>query len=312
MDRAPLINAAEAPEAIFGLRGWRIELVQLGRGPLRASSAFSPAAGLELIDLNFGPAAVLRGVSPRGSTALVFAHPASRPFRVVDGPLGRGVCLMIGSMAPIDIYMPEGSRGGLASIASSISIPIDKAPAPGATEFRSLNLEHPSLLLNLLEDTERCRPEFSFQASFSQQLVRETVQMIAQSTLLPADPGNKRMRRLAVQRASSYVDAHLSERITLADLCRAAGARSRTLEYGFLQCYDVGPMSFLRKMRLSRVRRELSRTPSSAASVAASARRWHFSHMGQFSRDYRLLFGESPSRTLARAREQALHPNPHA
>ena len=168
------------------------------------------------------------------------------------------------------------------------------------------------MLLNLLDDTERCRPEFSFQASFSQQLVRETVQMIAQSTLLPADPGNKLMRRLAVQRASRYVDAHLSERITLADLCRAAGARSRTLEYGFLQCYDVGPMSFLRKMRLSRVRRELSRTPSSAASVAASARRWHFSHMGQFSRDYRLQFGESPSRTLARAREQALHSNPHA
>ena len=221
MDRAPLINAAEAPEAILGLRGWRIELVQLGRGPLRASCAFSPAAGFEFIDLNFGPAAVLRGVSPRGSTALVFAHPASQPFRVVNCPLGRGACLMVGSMAAIDIYMPEGSRGCLASIASSISIPIDKAPAPGATEVRSLNIEHPSLLLNLLDDAERCRPEFFFQASFGQQLVRETVQMIAQSKLLPADPGNKLMRLLAVQRASRYVDAHLSERITLADLCRA-------------------------------------------------------------------------------------------
>ena len=157
------------------------------------ADCFEPAARShlplvsELIDLNFGPAAVLRGVSPRGSTALVFAHPASSPFRVVDGPLGRGVCLMLGSMAAIDVYMPEGSRGCLASIASSVAIPIDKAPASGATEFRSLNLEHPSLLLKLLDDAERCRPEFVFQASFSQRLVRETVQIIAQSMRLPAD-----------------------------------------------------------------------------------------------------------------------------
>jgi hypothetical protein len=51
------------------------------------------------------------------------------------------------------------------------------------------------------------------------------------------------------------------------------------------------------------VRNELADQKLGGRSVAETARRWRFNHMGQFGRDYRLLFGESPSITLARSRE---------
>ena len=83
------------------------------------------------------------------------------------------------------------------------------------------------------------------------------------------------------------------------DLCEAAGVSTRALEYGFRDFYDLGPMAYVRNLRLCRVRHDLL-DPAHADSVSSAARRWSFTHMGQFSHDYRVLFGEMPSKTLAR------------
>lgn len=48
-------------------------------------------------------------------------------------------------------------------------------------------------------------------------------------------------------------------------------------------------------MRLARVRRQLT---EGKTTVAQAASRWGFWHLGQFARDYRLQFGELPSKTL--------------
>jgi len=84
--------------------------------------------------------------------------------------------------------------------------------------------------------------------------------------------------------------------IALMDLCEAAGVSTRALEYGFRDFYGLGPMAYVRNLRLCRVRHDLL---DHADSVSSAARRWSFTHMGQFSHDYRALFGEMPSMTLA-------------
>ena len=105
-------------------------------------------------------------------------------------------------------------------------------------------------------------------------------------------------RHIAVIRACEFVDSHLRAPIALVNLCEAAGVSTRALEYGFRDFYDLGPMAYVRNLRLCRVRHDLL-DPTQAPSVSSAARRWSFTHMGQFSHDYRALFGEVPSKTLA-------------
>ena len=111
-------------------------------------------------------------------------------------------------------------------------------------------------------------------------------------------------RHRAVVRACAFIDANLRTSIALADLCAAAGVCTRALEYGFHDFYELGPMAYVRNLRLCRVRHDLQAPGSEDDSVSSAARRWSFTHMGQFSHDYRVLFGEMPSETLARRRRE--------
>ena len=87
----------------------------------------------------------------------------------------------------------------------------------------------------------------------------------------------------------------------VADLCRMAGTSERTLYYAFIDRFGIPPARFMKLFRLNRVRAALcgARPP---ISIADTANRWDFWHMGQFARDYRRLFGEAPSQTLRRGR----------
>jgi AraC family ethanolamine operon transcriptional activator len=111
-------------------------------------------------------------------------------------------------------------------------------------------------------------------------------------------------RHRAVVRACAFIEANLRASIALADLCAAAGVCTRALEYGFHDFYELGPMAYVRNLRLCRVRHDLQMPGGEDDSVSSAARRWSFTHMGQFSHDYRVLFGEMPSETLARRRRQ--------
>jgi AraC family ethanolamine operon transcriptional activator len=61
----------------------------------------------------------------------------------------------------------------------------------------------------------------------------------------------------------------------------------------------MSPMQYLGLKRLNLARRELQRR-NSQTSVTATAMNFGFWHLGRFADEYRSLFGESPSATLAR------------
>jgi AraC-like DNA-binding protein len=87
---------------------------------------------------------------------------------------------------------------------------------------------------------------------------------------------------------------------TSGELARATGVSVRALQKAFAKADELPPMTYLRQLRLHRVRSELtdaSQTRSSVA-VTAVASRWGFVHLGRFAQQYRQLFGEPPSQTL--------------
>ncbi|HHI5373152.1 TPA: helix-turn-helix transcriptional regulator, partial [Streptococcus pneumoniae] len=70
----------------------------------------------------------------------------------------------------------------------------------------------------------------------------------------------------------------------------------RSLYAGFREHLGVAPMARLKQMRLEAARRYLQAGGMSVTEVALAC---GFTHLGQFSADYRHRYGERPSETLS-------------
>jgi len=105
-------------------------------------------------------------------------------------------------------------------------------------------------------------------------------------------------RRLA-REAAAWLRAHLTEELTISDLCRALEARERTLHAAFCEHMATSPKAYFKGLRLTAARRELLHADQGIR-VTDVALRWGFLHFGWFAHDYRQKFGEAPSATLRR------------
>lgn len=104
-----------------------------------------------------------------------------------------------------------------------------------------------------------------------------------------------------VKRAEEYMRLHPGEAIRIEDLVSVSGVSARALFKGFRRFRGVGPMAYLKAVRLDRVRSALS-DADDPRGVSAVARAFGFRHMGNFAKDYQARFGERPSDTRRRLR----------
>jgi transcriptional regulator GlxA family with amidase domain len=103
-----------------------------------------------------------------------------------------------------------------------------------------------------------------------------------------------------VKRAIDLVRAYPESAWTTAKLARATGVSARALQKAFARSGEPPPMTYLRHLRLHRVRAELADASQRrcSATITTVASRWGFVHLGRFAQQYRQVFGESPSQTL--------------
>jgi AraC-like DNA-binding protein len=87
-------------------------------------------------------------------------------------------------------------------------------------------------------------------------------------------------------------------------LCAAMGIAERTLRACCVKSVGLSPGQYIRLRQLNLARSELQRA-SATTTVAQIALRCRFSELGRFAVYYRMLFGESPSETLRRARAES-------
>lgn len=92
---------------------------------------------------------------------------------------------------------------------------------------------------------------------------------------------------------------HEADPIYSGELARKVGVPVRTMHDAILRYRRMSLHRYLRLRRLWLVRKSLL---AGTHSVKASALAFGFWHMGDFSRSYRLQFGETPSETLAKSR----------
>ncbi len=124
---------------------------------------------------------------------------------------------------------------------------------------------------------------------------------------LPAQPDKclrppKPFRRAElVDEAEAYMQSNLDQPLTLKDLCKILNTSSRALNYGFQDVFSMGPMAYLKILRLHGVRRVLKTANPNTTLIADVAARFGFWSAGHFTRDYKQMFGELPSETLKQA-----------
>jgi transcriptional regulator GlxA family with amidase domain len=106
----------------------------------------------------------------------------------------------------------------------------------------------------------------------------------------------------SVYRAEAFIEAHVTDAITLDDIAAAARAPVRTLLDGFRRFRDTSPMQYLRSVRLNLARERLLSDQS--ASIASIALECGFGNLGRFAQNYAERFGERPSETRVGSRRR--------
>lgn len=133
-------------------------------------------------------------------------------------------------------------------------------------------------------------------------------EVLADTVRLLDDPGEQSRghdlhganARLALDKASEYIDGHLGEPMRMTSVCRYARTTLRTLERIFAREVGISPQQYVKVRRLNACRRRLL-AADKGLSVKHVARRCGFTHLGRFAGDYRAQFGESPRQTLLRS-----------
>jgi AraC-like DNA-binding protein len=105
---------------------------------------------------------------------------------------------------------------------------------------------------------------------------------------------------MIVRRARSFIMENLAEPISPDLLAGAARTSRRTLFRAFAEILGDTPQTYIRRLRLHRIRHDLASDAERACTVALIANEWGIGELGRMSGWYRDLFGELPSDTLAK------------
>ncbi|MFI4945971.1 MAG: helix-turn-helix domain-containing protein [Burkholderiales bacterium] len=113
--------------------------------------------------------------------------------------------------------------------------------------------------------------------------------------------------RSLAEAAAAWLRAHLTDALSIGDLCAALDVRERTLHAAFCEHLSSSPKAYLKALRLTAARGELLRADRETR-VTDVALRWGFLHFGWFAHDYRRHFSETPSATLRRGFTRSTRP----
>ncbi len=111
---------------------------------------------------------------------------------------------------------------------------------------------------------------------------------------------NDLRRDRALEAALALIQTANGDKINLHDLCCKTEVSERTLRYAFEERLGVSPKTYINAFRLNQVRYVLRDAAPGQVAIRDVAADQGFWHPGQFSTDYRRMFGESPRETLRR------------
>lgn len=267
---------------------------------------------------SLGPAMLFGGVMSKDCYTLVFVTACERKGHSFNFATEHHDGYM-GFFPPggiLDAYTPEGYASATLTVPAAVFLAAVERLFPEIPDgilrdgaCMRIGLPEQNLLRSLLGSTESGVKDRS--ATLMGPIGREALEsdlldafilgLRAGCDSLMPSPGLRMTKRLArLRKARDYIADHMHQPISLMELCAELGMSRRGVELLFQDSLGIGPASFIRHQRLHGVRRTLLSSAPVAGTVKESALQWGFWHMGHFSREYRSLFGETPSTTAAR------------
>ena len=130
---------------------------------------------------------------------------------------------------------------------------------------------------------------------------RDCVSDLPRSTDRPVAPWQVRL-------AEGYIEQHWAEPLRIEDLVEVTGASARSLFKTFQKSRGCSPMAFAKTVRLRNAHAILARS-GPGVTIAGVGLMCGFQNLSYFAREYRALFNELPSTTLARAKGERNFPH---
>ena len=136
---------------------------------------------------------------------------------------------------------------------------------------------------------------------FEQELIEVLIDCLTRAQWRPVSPDTRRQARI-MERFEKALADRPGRNIDLTALRKILCVSERTLQSCCRRFLGIGPARYLRLRRLAVLRSALLNPRPVTASVAELAGRLGFTKPGRLGAAYRMVFGETPSMTLQRAR----------
>ena len=305
------VTSTDIEEQAASLDGWNQVYEQMTPGPFVGKLHELRFSGVQLFRETSNQAVHECGTPWRGSRAVGVPVGMSGTALFRGQPIDVDALVTLGPDEELDFYAPRGlDILGLAIDAGVLEAHARQVehrdiavvfgtgsvftPGPARLdEFRRAMLS----VLQALDANPTALQYRQAQRLLEQTMLGAVVAVVNDDTASP-EPAHPRRRHI-VDSAKEFMLARIAETITVADLCIALGVSRRTLQYSFKEVLGINPVRFLRATRLNGVRRDLKSAGERARSVQDAAANWGFWHLGHFVTEYKQMFGELPSETLA-------------
>jgi AraC family ethanolamine operon transcriptional activator len=309
------LEARDFNEMETALGGWDHQYQQVSPGDFRGSLLFTQNESLQIFHNRWERAIHYRGTAPKGTIGLaltmmpigqaywmgkpvafddIILQHAGEEADYVSGPVWDSIVLAI----------PEAA---LAKQIANITQDNPEAILAGQNVIRLATQQAAQLrhcLQLYLSQVDRCAPnpvtakEHSVAATLAIELL---AQALADSRALPADKCSLARQRQVIRTIEAFEEQHKELPLRIDRFSKLTGLSSRTLQRIFNDQSGMSPLRYLKYRRLNEVRLTLRESHTDPTQIKQIANQFGFGHLGQFSHDYKQLFGELPSHTLSNA-----------
>ncbi len=270
-----------------------------------------PVGGIAIQQVQIGGASTFAGDGIGNSITLGIPVTSPRRIRIDGDPLGDNAFILVKEGQPFTFAARQTTRW------AGITVPVDHPsltpefldslscrPAHGRTRTQT-DLPHVSRARLLVSRLCRADDDGAVLEPAATRSVEEEVFALAAYALkanrlwTDARMGRPRVARSRViANVLSAIEASAGQPLLMRDLRDATRVSERTLRNVFREYFGVGPMRLLKVRQLHEIRRTLMGAEANEHTVAGIAGALGVWDLSGFTRNYKALYGEAPSKTL--------------
>jgi AraC-like DNA-binding protein len=311
--RIPIVSIEDLSDAVLGAD---LDAVQMSGRPVTGSLAFATRGGVTFSSGSLDGRVAITGPLSQSMITVgvgVVLAPGTRHWlnELASGSIGvfHPGDIHDSLYAPGSIYAAATlSIEHLEELAARVDLVLDKR-ALGGTGISTkkvsgaglARLENQFRLIHAERTAGDCSPSVA-----GEFLLQTIIAHLARPPRAPIGGINPKGLARIVAVARAFIHDNLQEPLSIEKIAKAASTSHRTLHRAFQAVLDEPPYSYVLRLRLHRIRRELISDTELACNVTSVASLWGISELGRFAGEYRDLFGELPSETLARIRHNTL------